>query len=75
MPDPITCPTCGNEAEPAARVDGVVVCGSCGASLVVSDDAPVRRATAAETTALSPEALQTLRAARGRVLRPERRSA
>ena len=71
----LTCPVCGNEAEPAAQVDGVTVCGACGASLVVSDDAPVRRATAAETTALSAMALQTLRTARARLARPERRPA
>ena len=71
----ITCPVCGNEREPAALVDGVAVCGACGSSLVVSEDAPIRRATAAETTALSPDALHILRAARGRLARPDRRTA
>ena len=69
----ITCPLCASTTEPAAAIGAVLVCGACGASLVV-DDAGVRRATAADTTALRVEDLHTLQHARSVVARPGRRS-
>lgn len=71
--DPITCPVCETTAAPAALIERVAVCAGCGASLHMSDDGGVRRATAAETSALSSGALQTLQQARGRIARPDRR--
>jgi hypothetical protein len=64
----ITCPVCGTTAEPAAQVGAILICAnpSCGASLVTDADAGVRRATAADTTALSAAELQALRTARKR---------
>lgn len=67
-----TCPSCETTSEPAAQIGVIAVCGSCGASLVVSEDG-VRLATAADTTTLRPSDLQTLRTARGRLARPDRR--
>lgn len=69
----ISCPVCGVTTDPAAEWESLKICGSCGSSLFVGDDGTVRRATAAETTTLSAEALQVLRSARGRIARPERR--
>lgn len=65
--NPITCPVCQHTAEPAVRVGAIVICAqaACGASLVDEGDT-VRRATAADTTALGPRELQTLRSARNR---------
>lgn len=68
----ITCPACSSSAEPAAQVGAIAVCGQCGASLVV-DDAGVRQATGADTTALSEADLRTLQRARGRIARADRR--
>jgi hypothetical protein len=71
MPDPISCPVCHTTGAPAAAIATLVVCAACGASLLV-DDTGVRRATAADTTALSPADLQTLRMARGKIARAGR---
>lgn len=71
--DPLQCPVCHITAEPVAVVGAVAVCGECGASLHVDETGAVRRATAAETTELSDADLQTLRRARGRIARPDRR--
>ncbi len=68
---PIRCPICRLETEPIVQVETLAVCGGCGASLHLDGDT-VRRATAAETTALGPAALQTLRQARSRIAKPER---
>lgn len=71
---PLTCAVCHETmAEPAAQVGTICVCPYCGASLHQDEDGSVRRATAAETTALSDGDLQTLRRARGRIARPDRR--
>jgi len=67
----ITCPVCRLETEPVVQIATLAICGGCGASLHLEGD-QVRRATAAETTALSPAVLQTLRAARGKIARPGR---
>jgi NAD-dependent SIR2 family protein deacetylase len=70
----MTCPVCGHTfREPAAQIGTVLVCPACGSSLHADDDGTVRPATAAETTALSAADLQTLRTARGRIARPDRR--
>lgn len=71
---PVPCPVCQETiAEPAVRVATIAVCPYCGASLHVDQDGTMRRATAAETTDLSDADLQTLRRARGRIARPDRR--
>lgn len=62
----MTCPLCEVTADPAAQIGAVVVCAHCGASLVLEEGYAARRATAADTTGLSPADLQTLRKARGR---------
>jgi len=59
---------CAVTAAPALVVGPITICGACGASLIV-DDGGIRRATAAETTALSVADLQTLRQARGKIAR------
>lgn len=66
---PIRCPSCGLTGAPAAAIADLVVCGACGASGVV-EGGTVRRATAVDTTALSPADLQLLRMARGKIARP-----
>lgn len=66
---PIRCPSCGLTGAPAAAIAALVVCGACGASGVI-DGGTVRRATAVDTTALSPTDLQLLRVARGKIARP-----
>ena len=65
----ITCPICRIDAEPAVQLETLAVCSGCGASLHL-DGGTVRRATAAETTALGPAALRVLRAAHGKIARP-----
>jgi hypothetical protein len=67
-----TCPSCDTDAEPAAQIGAIAVCGSCGASLVL-DDTGVRLATAADTTTLPAADLQTLRKARGQIKRTKTR--
>lgn len=52
--------------EPAARIANVGICPNCGASFAFDADGTIRRATAADTTALSEADRQTLRKARGR---------
>ncbi len=68
----LTCPVCGHVAEPAAHVATIAICGSCGASLNVSIDGEVTRATALDTEALSVADLQVLRRARAAIARPTR---
>lgn len=64
---PITCAVCGHTMHtPAAQVGAVAVCAACGASFVVNDDGVSRRATGADTTALSAADLQILRTSRRR---------
>lgn len=64
---PIHCPVCHDDMQaPAAQIGAIGVCPNCGASLVIGPDGDTRRATAADTTALSAEDLQTLRKARKR---------
>lgn len=67
------CPACSADAEYAVQVATIAICAACGSSLHVDHDGSVRRATAAETTELSDADLQTLRKARGRIARPDRR--
>lgn len=67
-----TCPSCEMTTEPAAQIGAIVVCGSCGASLHVSDDG-VRLAIAADTLTLNGDDLQRLRKARGKIARPDRK--
>lgn len=63
----IHCPACHDDMQqPAARVGAVAVCPKCGASFVIETDGATRRATAADTTALTDAERQTLRKARGR---------
>jgi hypothetical protein len=66
---PITCPVYGHPfTTPAAQVGAVAICPICGSSIVLArprdPDSAARRATAADTTALPPSALETLRKAR-----------
>jgi len=70
---PITCPVCRIAGEPAVQLETLAICSArgCGASLHL-DRGQVRRATASETAALSPEALRALRAAHGKIARPGR---
>lgn len=64
---PITCAACGHTMPaPAAQIGAVGICPACGGSFVIEADGTTRRATAADTTALTPAELQTLRKARGR---------
>jgi hypothetical protein len=70
--DVITCPVCGVDAEPAAQVGLVRVCGHCGASLLLEPDKPIRRATGNDLAGLSAVDLRTLQRARARLARPER---
>lgn len=69
----MTCPVCDGTADPAAQVGTIAVCANCGASIAGEPDGTVRRATAVETSELSDADLDTLRAARGRIARPNRR--
>jgi hypothetical protein len=71
MTSPITCLACQTTGAPAAAIAGLVVCAACGASLVV-DASGIRRATAADTTALSAADLHGLRLARGKIARAAR---
>lgn len=67
-----TCPVCRETAEPAARVGAILVCGQCGASLYEDEDGGVRRASGAETIAMShtdPVGFATLKSARGKLTR------
>ena len=70
--DPITCPVCGQTAEPAAQVGLVVVCGARGESLYLEPDKPIRRTTGDDLAGLSANDLRTLQHARARLARPER---
>ncbi len=72
MSDALTCPVCGHVAEPAAHVATIAICASCGASLNVSIDGQVTRATALDTDYLSLADLQVLRRARAAIARPTR---
>jgi predicted amidohydrolase len=69
----MTCPQGHTMTEPAATAAGIQVCAECGQSFLVDDAGVSRPATAADTTALSDVDLQTLRTARGRVARANRR--
>lgn len=68
----IACPVCLTTHDPAAQVAAIAICGACGASLVI-DATGIRRATAADTTALDLSDLQILRRARGALARPRLR--
>jgi hypothetical protein len=68
----IPCPVCATTAEPAGTAGAVVVCGACGASLVV-EAGGIRRAVGADWRAFSADDLKALQHARGRIARPERR--
>lgn len=67
------CPVCRADADPAAQVGTLAVCAACGASIHSDPDGTLRRATAVETSELGDADLDTLRAARGRIARPNRR--
>lgn len=67
------CPVCAVEMEPAAQAETLAVCANCGASIHSDPDGTLRRATAVETSDLSDADLETLRRARGRIARPNRR--
>lgn len=68
----ITCPACSATAEPAVIVGALAICGACGQSLAQTDT-NWRRATGADTTAISKADLQTLQRAHGAIARPDRR--
>lgn len=68
----IACPECLATAEPAVVVRELAICSACGQSLVLTSTG-VRRATAADTTAISKADLQTLQRAHGAIARPDRR--
>jgi ABC-type ATPase involved in cell division len=71
-----TCAACEQTAdEPLAKVVSIAVCGLCGASNVINADGTTRLATGADTTVLNDAELRTLRIARGRIARPDRRQA
>lgn len=61
------CPVCAHTRTPAVRVGVIVVCGSCGASLVVSGDTVLRRARALDLEPLSSDDLKQLQAFRGQL--------
>jgi len=65
----IACPACGATAEPAVVVGTLAICSACGQSLAQTDS-NWRRATAADTTAISKADLQTLQRAHGAIARP-----
>lgn len=66
------CPVCQADAEEAARIRTIAICGACGASLVVEPDGTARAAAGADTTALDVLELQELRRARGAIARKDR---
>ena len=68
----ITCPACLATAEEAARVGIVAICGTCGATLVVSPSGTIRRATATDIDHLMPGDRALLTKARSALARPER---
>lgn len=80
MPDPdasATCPACGQSFPLAASAHArdVAVCPLCAETMVL--DTGQQRwatATAEDVAILTPAELQSLRAARGRIVRPERRA-
>jgi ribosomal protein S27E len=57
----VRCPVCTQTVAPHSQLDEFVVCGSCGATLVVAADGTSRRATGVDVDRLTPEALQHLR--------------
>lgn len=69
----LLCPACNQSGEPAVRVGTIAVCASCGASVVIAPDYTVKRATLDDTTVLSPSELDTVRRARAKIVRGERR--
>lgn len=72
IPADIRCPLCDQQGPPLAGVGDLMVCGSCGASLVNDgsmEEILFRRATAADTLVLTASELHVLRVARGSVVR------
>ena len=69
----IACPACTATAEPAVVVVSgdatLAICSACGQSLAQTETT-WRRATAADTTAISKADLQTLQRAHGAIARP-----
>ncbi len=71
---PMLCPECGATEPPAAAAGSVAICQNCGCSLHVASDGAVERATGRHLDQLTTADLDTLRHARGRIARPDRRS-
>ncbi len=55
------CSSCGHIAEPHAQWQNVVVCGTCGDTLVLADDGTTRKALGIDIDRLPAEALAHLR--------------
>ncbi len=69
----VACVECGAVREPAATSGQIAICAECGTSLHVASDGHVERATARHLDQLTTADLDTLRHARGRIARPDRR--
>jgi len=69
-----SCPLCLCTQTPIAQIRDVVICGRCGASVVVTfDGALTKRAHRTDIEDFSDDELMTLRAARAGIARPARR--
>jgi hypothetical protein len=72
-PESLLCPVCDETGPPLVSLKEILLCGSCGASLVINQLGMAVQASAQHTTALDVGELQQLRKARGRIARPERK--
>lgn len=67
---PIFCPSCTKVSVPSAAAGVLVICGECGASLVLFDEdgkQVARKATIRDVALLTNDELAVLRQARGKL--------
>ena len=73
LDETVLCENCLRVEVPMAMIRNVLVCRSCGASLVMNSDGSTRKATAVDVGGLSTAEFQELNRARAGIVRSDRR--